>query len=62
MGMRISTSSTKPGRHTGRAVQTGVSFAAGLAGGVVAGRLFSRERVEFMRLAGSSIAGPSAAG
>src|SRR5438270_6587218 len=38
------------------------SFVAGLAGGLVAGRLLSRERVQFMRLAGSSIAAPGAAG
>ncbi len=39
----------------------GAAFAAGLAGGVLAGRLADRERVEFVRLAGSSIAAPSAA-
>ncbi|MBV9414141.1 MAG: hypothetical protein JO363_04105, partial [Solirubrobacterales bacterium] len=55
-------STTKPDRHTGRAARSGASFAAGLAGGVLAGRLLSQERLQFMRLAGSSIAGPSAAG
>ncbi len=44
------------------ALSHGVSFAAGLAGGALAGRALSRERVQFARLAGSSIATPGAAG
>jgi hypothetical protein len=60
--MTIATSTTKPDRPSGRAARTGASFAAGLAGGFAAGRLLSRERMQFMRLAGSSIAAPSAAG
>lgn len=39
-----------------------LGVAAGFAGGLAAGRLLTRERVEFVRLAGSSIAGPTAAG
>src|SRR5947209_6671300 len=38
-----------------------LAFAGGAAGGFLAGRLFDRERVQFARLAGSSIAAPSAA-
>lgn len=38
-----------------------LAFLGGLAGGVAAGRLADRERVAFARLAGSSIASPSAA-
>lgn len=60
--MKIAMSSTQPDRQTGSAARTGASFAAGLAGGIVATRLFNRERVQFMRLAGSSIAAPTAAG
>ena len=55
-------STSKPSPQTGRAARSGASFAAGLAGGVLASRLLSQERLQFMRLAGSSIAGPGAAG
>lgn len=48
-------SSSAPKRRTG-------AFAAGVAGGVLATRLLNRERLQFVRLAGSSIAGPGAAG
>lgn len=42
--------------------RSGAVFAAGLAGGLLAGRVADRERVQFVRLAGSSIAAPPAAG
>jgi hypothetical protein len=42
--------------------RTGATFAAGVAGGLAVGRLLDRGRVQFMRLAGSSIAAPAAAG
>ncbi len=40
----------------------GVSFATGFAGGVLVGQALRRERIRFVRLAGSSIATPGAAG
>ena len=40
----------------------GVSFAAGFGGGLLAGQALTRERLQFARLAGSSIATPQAAG
>ncbi len=40
----------------------GVSFAAGLAGGVLVSQALRRERIQLVRLAGSSIATPGAAG
>ncbi len=40
----------------------GVTFAAGLAAGVLVRQALSRERIQFVRLAGSSIATPGAAG
>lgn len=43
-------------------VSRGASFAAGLAGGVLVGQALTRERIRFVRLAGSSIATPGAAG
>ncbi len=58
MGMRITTSTPKSDARARRAVRTGGTFTAGL----VAGRLLSPERVQLMRLAGSSIAAPTAAG
>ena len=45
-----------------RPTSRGGSFAAGFAGGLVAGQLLTRERVQFARLAGSSIVTPPAAG
>jgi hypothetical protein len=43
-------------------VSRGVSFAAGLAGGVLVSQALRHERIQFVRLAGSSIATPGAAG
>jgi hypothetical protein len=43
-------------------VPRGAGFVAGLVGGVLVGRAFTRERIQFSRLAGSSIATPGAAG
>lgn len=40
----------------------GAGFAVGLAAGALAGRAITSERIQFARLAGSSIAGPGAAG
>ena len=40
----------------------GLGFAAGFAGGLLAGQVLTVERLRFMRLAGSSIATPAAAG
>lgn len=51
-----------PGAARARASVNAAGVAAGFAAGVLSGRLISRERIEFARLAGSSIAGPTAAG
>ena len=45
-----------------RPTSRGGSFAAGFVGGLMAGQLVNRERMQFARLAGSSIVTPSAAG